>query len=472
MADISVNKEIVDELREDDGRITYQFIDAGTSVSGDYVTKTGTPANTQIAMFVDSDTLQGIGDVTWDGSNFEINGILKATGIYKNGYNIDDLYDNYGNWELLVNSETAGNGYPIDSGLGVWFKAGSNVTISRSANQVTISASGTSYTAGDGITIDGSNVISVYFDDVTIGINSSTSKLEVKDGSITPTKLDTTYVEQSAFDTWRAGVTQTEMDYLHGVTSDIQTQLDGKVKQNGPASANTLPYWSSSDGIEGAGWLMLDTSNSILKVGYSDAASTALKIQAYEGVGACYSGKCIYLYNTGTTIKLDAYDYSAGSALDFQIGGNGGRIGYRAAASSSYYHYFNGSAYFNSTLVRAGYTVVDTGYRDMKKSFQSINTSGTVSINLLNGYNAKTYSYLDGDLTISFSNLTNGDSGIVVVRHGSSSYTVTWPSNARLLENGSNSVTLESGTDKYSVFGYIYDGSYIWVNRQQVLVAT
>lgn len=39
-------------------------------------------------------------------------------------------------------------------------------------------------------------------------------------------QLDTRYYTETEVDTWRSSVTQTEMDYLHGVTSDIQTQLN------------------------------------------------------------------------------------------------------------------------------------------------------------------------------------------------------------------------------------------------------
>jgi hypothetical protein len=40
------------------------------------------------------------------------------------------------------------------------------------------------------------------------------------------------FVGSSAFDTWRSNVDQTEMSYLDGVTSDIQTQIDTKLFNN------------------------------------------------------------------------------------------------------------------------------------------------------------------------------------------------------------------------------------------------
>ena len=41
-------------------------------------------------------------------------------------------------------------------------------------------------------------------------------------------------------------------------------------------------------------------------------------------IGAGINNKMLYIFNNGTTLKLDAYDYAAGSALGFSIGGNGG----------------------------------------------------------------------------------------------------------------------------------------------------
>jgi hypothetical protein len=46
-----------------------------------------------------------------------------------------------------------------------------------------------------------------------------------------------------------------------------------------------------------------------------------------SGVGAVYNNKALYMYNNGSELKLDAYDYSTGAALNVQIGGNGGKIG-------------------------------------------------------------------------------------------------------------------------------------------------
>ncbi|MHB8871054.1 MAG: autotransporter outer membrane beta-barrel domain-containing protein [Candidatus Doudnabacteria bacterium] len=49
-------------------------------------------------------------------------------------------------------------------------------------------------------------------------------------------------------------------------------------------------------------------------------------IAGNTGIGAASGDKFIYLFNSGTTIKLDAYDYGTSAALSFNLGGNGGDI--------------------------------------------------------------------------------------------------------------------------------------------------
>ena len=44
------------------------------------------------------------------------------------------------------------------------------------------------------------------------------------------------------------------------------------------------------------------------------------------GVGAVYNNKALYIYNNGSELKLDAYDYASSVGLDVRIGGNGGKI--------------------------------------------------------------------------------------------------------------------------------------------------
>ena len=69
------------------------------------------------------------------------------------------------------------------------------------------------------------NVSNVAIDDTIYDSTSWNSNL---DGATKNAIRDKFEADSAAETTWRNGVTQTEMGYLHGVTSDIQTQLDGK----------------------------------------------------------------------------------------------------------------------------------------------------------------------------------------------------------------------------------------------------
>ena len=102
-----------------------------------------------------------------------------------------------------------------------------------------------------------------------------------------------------------------------------------------------------------------------MKVMTSDATQS--------GIGSVYNNKAIYLYNNGSSIKLDAYDYSASAALNIQIGGNGGNVGigivpstgwsqfttlqlggntYSALASSNAYLNIAANSYYDGTNFR------------------------------------------------------------------------------------------------------------------------
>ncbi len=58
----------------------------------------------------------------------------------------------------------------------------------------------------------------------------------------------------------------------------------------------------------------------------SSAAYNQRYFQSETAVGATSGDKILYLFNNGSTIKLDAYDYGTSSAINFELGGNGGSI--------------------------------------------------------------------------------------------------------------------------------------------------
>ena len=138
------------------------------------------------------------------------------------------------NWNIIINDVT-GTEYPITSDEVVNFVQGSNVTISYGSavgdHDITISSTDTTYSGGDGINITGST-ISV---DLETGGGLEFGGLGVDELAVDFTVVaqashshNSLYYTETEVDTWRNGVSQTEMGYLDGVTGDIQNQLDSK----------------------------------------------------------------------------------------------------------------------------------------------------------------------------------------------------------------------------------------------------
>lgn len=118
-------------------------------------------------------------------------------------------------------------------------------TLARSSSGLKVADAGITGTqlaasvAGSGLSGGAGSALSVNVDDSTIEINSDT--LRVKDAGITDAKIAT------GIDAAKIGagsVSNTEFGYLDGVTSAIQTQLDGKL--DAVASSQTLTASQSS----------------------------------------------------------------------------------------------------------------------------------------------------------------------------------------------------------------------------------
>ena len=85
------------------------------------------------------------------------------------------------------------------------------------------------------------------------------------------------------------------------------------------------------------------TVNTKIYAGGATVNSGYNGVYATNMVGAASGNKLIYLYNDGTNIKLDAYDYGVSGALSFNIGGNGGTP-----------NLYTGSTVNNNVILHAG----------------------------------------------------------------------------------------------------------------------
>jgi hypothetical protein len=101
----------------------------------------------------------------------------------------------------------------------------------------------------------------------------------------------------------------------------------------GSANTDMLQFVSSLGSIQllqASGYSVTTRNNTL-----DDSTGTATFMKAVvKGSGSSWvnvvapsgNDKRIYLYNDGSILKLDAYDYTANAALDVQLGGNGGKV--------------------------------------------------------------------------------------------------------------------------------------------------
>jgi len=171
--------------------------------------------------------------------------------------------------------------------------AGDNIAISNanSDTQSTISVSPQGSGSGlDADTVDGSHA------------SAFAASSHTHDGR---------YYTETEINTWRNSVTQTEMGYLHGVTSDIQTQLNGKA-----ASSHTHSQYIRSD--------------------TNDNVSGHTEWQDYKEV-RLGNGADFRIYHTGVNTYLDNHT----GPLYIRV--NGTETAFAAVPNDNVVLYYNGN---------------------------------------------------------------------------------------------------------------------------------
>lgn len=135
-----------------------------------------------------------------------------------------------------------------------------------------------------------------------------------------------------------SAVTPTELGYLSGVTSAIQTQLTGKINDPGSVTDRAIVTWSGTGGADvraQSAWLIDSSSNM--------TGTTSLRIGAASRVVTPSFGSnagFIFLGNNSTSndaivIGNHASSFGGDSFLGFCRGSDGGLTGLRKAAASN-----------------------------------------------------------------------------------------------------------------------------------------
>jgi hypothetical protein len=116
----------------------------------------------------------------------------------------------------------------------------------------------------------------------------------------------------------------------------------------------------------------LAATNIILGSGTINSIPSWMKVittdATQSGLGAVYNNKAIYVYNNGSALKIDAYDYGVGAGLDIQVGGNGGKI-----------ILSNGQVRFSAYTSATSYSGTAAGYLAFDSSGNVITVAGVAA---------------------------------------------------------------------------------------------
>lgn len=191
-----------------------------------------------VGMFIsvddESDRLYNYGGTSWDAKYFEAT--TASTGLTKVGF------------DIRLDSSSAGSGLGFSSGVLSVNVDGSTleintdtlrvkdagITLAKLASNSVDENKLTTSVAGSGLSGGGGSALSVNVDNSTIEISADT--LQVKDGGITNAKVASGIDAVKIAD---GSVSNTEFQYLDGVSSGIQGQLDGMLKLAGRSSGQT-----------------------------------------------------------------------------------------------------------------------------------------------------------------------------------------------------------------------------------------
>jgi len=181
-------------------------------------------------------------------------------------------------------------------------------------------------------------------------------------------QLDNRYYTETEINTWRAEVTQTEMGYLHGVASDVQTQITARVIIGADAANDRLATWTGATTIKGEPNLTFDDIVLTNKKAYYRQYSTEAGKEDWR----------FTLYNANANLA-QIYNYDEGeTAYRNMVLGNGTDFLYLDLANTrigvnrndpAYTFDINGTGRFVNNL----YGDANVQHKDFTTGFQGTN---------------------------------------------------------------------------------------------------
>lgn len=98
----------------------------------------------------------------------------------------------------------------------------------------------------------------------------------------------------------------------------------------------------------------------------------------------------------------------------------------------------------------------------LKKSYQTLTSAATITMNIESGLNAKLV--LGHNVVLTLDNLTNGSEGNIIIVQNASNFTLSILPGPYVINGGGGSIVLTDGAGAITILSYTYDGTNLYIN--------